>query len=223
MVWRIICCLIGGYLFGCFSTAYIVGKWNKIDIRTYGSGNAGTTNALRTLGKKAGIITFIGDLLKALAAILLVRFLIFPDSEYVSLLELYTGLGVVLGHNYPFWLKFKGGRGVAVTTGVFFALQPIPSIFGLLSFIITVVISKYVSLASMVAVTFSSVLLMYCYDFQLHYCIILSLYAVIAIWRHRKNFVRILNKTESKLFEQKTPLVEVERNKQTGEGKSDEN
>jgi len=82
MLLRIAICLIMGYVFGCFSTAYVVGKWNHIDIRTYGSGNAGTTNALRNLNKKAGAITFLGDFFKALIPILLVRLLLFKGVEY---------------------------------------------------------------------------------------------------------------------------------------------
>jgi len=109
MLLKILVCLSVGYGFGCFSTGYVVGKANKIDIRKYGSGNAGTTNALRILGWKAGIITFLGDAIKALIPVLLVRYFLQGDS-YGQLLSLYTGLGVVLGHNFPFWLNFKGGK-----------------------------------------------------------------------------------------------------------------
>lgn len=110
MLPKILFSLILGYGFGCISTSYFVGKANHIDIRNYGSGNAGTTNALRTLGMKAGIITFLGDAIKAIAPVLLIKYLIFSESSYSSLLLLYTGLGVVLGHNFPVWLNFKGGK-----------------------------------------------------------------------------------------------------------------
>ena len=124
MIIKIILCLCIGYLFGCIQSGYIYGRCHGIDIRDYGSGNAGTTNVLRTLGKKAGYITYAGDAIKGVAAIMLVRYVIFADSGIdMSLLTMYTGFGVVLGHNYPFYLKFKGGKGIAVTSGVMFAFD----------------------------------------------------------------------------------------------------
>ena len=108
MIIKIILCLCIGYLFGCIQSGYIYGRCHGIDIRDYGSGNAGTTNVLRTLGKKAGYITYAGDAIKGVAAIMLVRYVIFADSGIdMSLLTMYTGFGVVLGHNYPFYLKFR--------------------------------------------------------------------------------------------------------------------
>ena len=100
-----------GYLFGLFQTGYLYGKSQGIDIRNEGSGNAGTTNSLRVLGIKAGLITFAGDLCKAILAVLLVKVLFrnaYPDA--VRILELYAGFGAVLGHNFPFYLKFKVGH-----------------------------------------------------------------------------------------------------------------
>ena len=108
-----------GYLFGLFQTGYLYGKSQGIDIRSEGSGNAGTTNSLRVLGIKAGLITFAGDLCKAILAVLLVKVLFrnaYPDA--VKILELYAGFGAVLGHNFPFYLKFKGGKGIACTSGM---------------------------------------------------------------------------------------------------------
>ena len=99
---RVICLLIG-YVCGLFQTAYIYGKMHGIDIRTVGSGNAGTTNALRVLGKKAGLIVFLGDVAKTVIAVLIVRLLFgteYADSIYM--LVLYTAAGVNLGHNFPF-------------------------------------------------------------------------------------------------------------------------
>ena len=120
---RIVCLAIG-YLFGIFQTAYIYGKMNGIDIREYGSGNAGTTNALRTLGKKAGAMTLIGDMLKCVIAILIVD-AVFKNryQEILPLLGMYTAAGCVLGHNFPFYLKFKGGKGIAASSGVVISLS----------------------------------------------------------------------------------------------------
>lgn len=111
IVARIIALLIG-YGFGLFQTGYLYGKSKGIDIRQQGSGNAGTTNSLRVLGWKAGIITFAGDLLKAVFAVLLVK-LIFHGTygADTKVLELYAGFGTVLGHNFPCYLQFRGGKG----------------------------------------------------------------------------------------------------------------
>ena len=108
-------CLVIGYVFGIFQTAYILGRSKGIDIREYGSGNAGTTNAMRILGTKAGLIVFLGDMIKSLLALLLVGFLFGKSHpEAVYLLKTWTFAGVVLGHDYPFYMNFKGGKGVAV-------------------------------------------------------------------------------------------------------------
>ena len=107
---RIICVLIG-YAFGLFQTGYIYGKAHNIDIRSQGSGNAGTTNALRTLGWKAGVATLLGDAFKCVFAVLTVQ-AIYRNSrgDILPLLSMYAGMGAVLGHNYPFYLEFKGGK-----------------------------------------------------------------------------------------------------------------
>ena len=115
-----------GYCFGLFQTGYIYGEKHGVDIRTQGSGNAGTTNTLRVLGWKAGLITFLGDLFKAIFAVLLIRFIFigkYPDA--IKILELYAGFGAVLGHNFPFYLKFKGGKGIACTSGMILAVCPL--------------------------------------------------------------------------------------------------
>ena len=113
-------CLILGYVCGLLQTGYIYGKIHGIDIRQYGSGNSGTTNALRVLGKKAGLIVFIGDAFKALIPCLLVRAFCLGRPELTGeayLLVLYLGFGVILGHNFPFYMNFKGGKGIAATAG----------------------------------------------------------------------------------------------------------
>ena len=118
MLYRIICILIG-YACGLFQTSYIYGKIKHIDIRDYGSGNAGTTNALRTLGKKAGAVTFIGDIMKPVIA-MFICYLLFRNSaqDYIKALCLYAGAGAVLGHVFPVYLGFRGGKGIATLGGV---------------------------------------------------------------------------------------------------------
>lgn len=146
-----IICLIIGYIFGLFQTGYIYGKINHVDIRQHGSGNAGTTNAMRILGKKAGIITYLGDSLKGVFAVLLVYFLFKNQaSETMFLLKMYCGLGVILGHNFPFYMGFKGGKGIAATSGVILGMGDFKlSFLAFFSFILIALISKYVSFASL--------------------------------------------------------------------------
>ena len=112
-------CLAVGYLCGLFQTAYIYGKSKGIDIREKGSGNAGTTNTLRTFGLKAGILVLFGDILKCAAACLIARYVIAPKMapELNYLLVLYAAAGAILGHNFPFYMHFKGGKGIAATAG----------------------------------------------------------------------------------------------------------
>lgn len=203
---RIICLLIG-YLFGIIQTGFIYGKIKHIDIRKHGSGNAGATNALRTLGWKAGATTFTGDALKAVAAVLIAR-LIFADSPEVMLLGLYAGMGVVLGHNYPFYLKFKGGKGIASTVGLMLATDPVIFLTILAIFLVIFLTSKYVSLGSLVCVLVFAVEFIifgqmgkYGVDVnQLHemYGLVIFL-AALGWWRHRANIQRLLKGTENKI------------------------
>ena len=148
---EIIICLLIGYFCGCISSGYFVGKFYHKDIRTLGSGNAGTTNVLRNFGVVPAIITFVLDLAKAVVPVLLVRFF-FPaqNDNYCYLFCLYCGLGVVLGHNYPFYLGFKGGKGIAVTAAVVMsAAHPIMIPVGLAIFLVVVILTRYVSLGSL--------------------------------------------------------------------------
>lgn len=199
MILKIILCLAFGYLFGCFSTGYVVGKLNKIDIRKYGSGNTGTTNALRTLGAKAGALVLIGDLLKAVIPILLVRFLLFPDVSNLTLLTLYTGLGAVTGHNFPFWLKFKGGKGIAATGGVMLAFDPYIVIIALPLFVLSVLITRYVSVGSLIVAVLMPIWILFRYPGDLHMLIVSLFFMVLAFYKHRSNIKRLMNGTENKI------------------------
>lgn len=201
MIIQIIICLAIGYLFGCFSTGYVVGKLNRVDIRKYGSGNAGTTNALRTLGAKAGAITLIGDLIKAVIPILLVRLLFFQNEEisYIHLLSLYTGLGVVIGHNYPFWLGFKGGKGMAATGGVMAAFDPWIIPLGLPLFVIAVAITRYVSIGSLLVAVLFPIWILIMYPGQIHMLIVSLLFMALAFFKHRSNIKRLMAGTENKI------------------------
>lgn len=200
-------CIVIGYVFGMIQTGYFYGKMRKIDIREHGSGNAGTTNTLRTLGWKAGAITFLGDCLKCVAAVVIAR-AIFSGSEIPGiLLGLYAGLGAVLGHNYPFYLKFKGGKGIACMAGVIITLHPVFVAISLVVFASVVLITRYVSVGSLVLMIAFVAQVVVCgqmggfglsgmnlYEF---YGISIFL-AVLAFIRHRKNIVRLLQGTENK-------------------------
>ena len=201
---RIICLAIG-YICGLLQTGYLVGKMNHVDIRKEGSGNAGSTNALRVMGWKAGAMTFAGDVIKCLAAVLIARYL-YRDTEYVPLLAMYAGMGATLGHNFPFYLKFKGGKGIAVLAGLVlatgFVMVPIP----LTAFLIAVLLTRYVSLGSLLAssmffleVLFSGQLggfdLEFRYRMELY--VLVFLLMALAWVRHKENIKRLLAGTEN--------------------------
>ena len=212
MALQIIICIVLGYIVGSFSTGYIIGLINHVDIREMGSGNAGTTNAFRTLGKKAGIITFIGDFLKALLVVLLIRFVIYSDVEYVKLLELICGFGCVLGHNFPVWLKFHGGKGIAVTAGVFVAIDPLILPFGIPLFAILVLTTKYVSVGSLaVLILFPIWNAIRFTELPLYTWIIIvsCMYTAMAFFQHRANIKRLMNGTENKIGQKKKLAAEA--------------
>ena len=206
MALQIVVCLVLGYIVGSFSTGYIMGLMNHVDIREMGSGNAGTTNAFRTLGKKAGVITLVGDMLKAILVVLLVRFVIYKDIDYVKLLELICGFGCVLGHNFPVWLKFHGGKGIAVTAGVFIAIDPWILPVGLPLFAILVLTTKYVSVGSLAVLTLFPIWNAIRFTEEPYYAwivIVSCMYTVMAFIQHRQNIKRLMNGTENKIGHKK--------------------
>lgn len=215
-----IICLITGYLVGSvLQTGYWYGKLNHIDIREHGSGNAGTTNVLRTLGKKAAAVTYLVDAFKAVIAVLIVHFTFGSGRADEMLLFMYTGLGAILGHNFPFYLKFKGGKGIAATSGVVMSFMFFPThcwtltLIGFLTFIIITAVTRYVSLASLVAVTvfFLQFVIMGLLDLlpikantmyeAFAVCFVI---AALAYIRHIGNIKRLASGTERKIGEKKT-------------------
>lgn len=157
---RLICIVIG-YIFGLIQSGYLYGKANHMDIRQYGSGNAGSTNVLRVMGKKAGAIVFLGDFFKAVFAMAVCR-LLFKGNADVDLLALYAGLGVTLGHNFPFYLKFKGGKGIACMAGIMTAMDLRITLTCFVIFSVTVFLTRYVSLGSiLVSLTFFAELVIF--------------------------------------------------------------
>lgn len=209
---RLVCVVIG-YLFGLFQTSYIYGRIKGMDIREHGSGNAGATNALRTLGWKAGLITFLGDCFKCVFAVLLVRFLFdrfYPGENISVLVGMYAALGVILGHNFPCYLKFHGGKGISATAGLFLSLDPFLTLVALLLFAGSVAVTRYVSLGSIlvsiwlpVGVVIYGILgkwgLAEGHLYEMY--AIAAFLCVMALWRHRKNIRGLLTGTERKLGE----------------------
>lgn len=206
-------CLAIGYVFGIFQTAYIYGKMHGIDIRQCGSGNAGATNTLRVLGKKAGLIVFLGDVAKTVLAVLAVR-LIFGNKypDMLPLLGMYAAAGTILGHNFPVQLGFRGGKGIACTAGMVVTLGPIITLLEAATFLLVVGITRFVSLGSIIVVIelvidlavlgqmgYYGMSQPHLYEFYA-VCAALSL---MAIYRHRANIRRLMSGTESRIFEKK--------------------
>lgn len=209
---RLICLAIG-YVCGLFQTGYIVGEMSHVDIRKKGSGNAGTTNALRVLGWKAGLLTFAGDVLKCVAAFLIVFFM-YRGSDCRPLLTLYAGAGVTLGHNFPFYMNFKGGKGIAVMAGLVAvnsfwhlpaSLLLIP--ITLACFLVPVIVTRYISVGSLAAYTVFLIEMIIIgqwgwFDMDAARCyelyIVLGLMTLLAWYRHKENLKRLASGTENK-------------------------
>ncbi|MDD7267618.1 MAG: glycerol-3-phosphate 1-O-acyltransferase PlsY [Lachnospiraceae bacterium] len=207
-------CILIGYAFGLLQTSYLYGRLRHIDIREHGSGNAGTTNMLRTLGKKAGIITFVGDVIKAVLAIIVTGLIFRPDSEMVVLLQLFTGLGVILGHNFPFYLGFRGGKGIASSVGVAIMIQPWIALAMILTFAVVILVSRYVSLGSLamylvflvgVIVGAAGVFWQVPPDIRVQLGLMAVLLTILAFYQHRDNIRRLRIGCENKtnLFRKK--------------------
>ena len=206
---RMICVCIG-YAFGLLQTGYLYGKLHHIDIRKQGSGNAGTTNALRTLGWKAGAVTLLGDAFKCVFAVLAVQ-QIFKNShaDILPLLSMYAGMGAVLGHNYPFYMKFKGGKGIAATAGLLLSTTtPVMVLVCLAAFVGIVAATRYVSAGSLAVVVIYLLEIVYLgetgtYGMETGYLYemygIAAFLMLSAFFKHRENIKRLLNGNENKI------------------------
>ncbi len=180
------------YLLGSIPSGLIVGKLGyKIDIREHGSGNLGATNTFRILGIKAGIIVTVADILKGTAATLVPLFF---DAEVYRLA---IGLFAVLGHTYPLFAKLKGGKAVATSGGILLGISPLLFTIIVISFILTLYISKYVSLSSMITGVVAVIISIILQDIGL--IIVTACLAAFVFYRHSENIKRIKNKTEPKI------------------------
>lgn len=207
---HILVCLLLGYLFGSIPTGYLYAKMHGVDILHTGSGNPGSTNALRTMGAKGGASVLCLDLLKTLVPIFALRLLFQTgvDQDLQTLTTLYTGLGVILGHNFPFTMKFRGGKGIACTGGTLLAFDLPFALVLLLIFILIVALTRYVSLGSMLAVALfflscvllrNTGLLPFTQAAALQVMIVAGVMMVLAVFMHRANIRRLLRGTENKI------------------------
>ncbi|MBU5314140.1 glycerol-3-phosphate 1-O-acyltransferase PlsY [Tissierella carlieri] len=192
---RILITILLSYLIGCFSSAYFLGKISKnIDIRNYGSGNAGATNALRVLGKKVGALTFALDILKGVIAVLIGKYMFGFNGSLLA------GIFVVLGHDFPIFLGFKGGKGVATSFGVLLILNWKAGLICLLVAASIIIFTKYVSLGSIAASISAPVAMVLTLDSVNKYLYITTwVLAALSVYRHKANILRLCRGEENKL------------------------
>ncbi len=186
--------IIIAYLLGCIPSGLFVGRYFcNIDIRNYGSKNLGTTNMFRILGAKPAIVVLLADMAKGMLAVFFAQYLL--NSDFANLL---AAIAAILGHNYPIFLGFKGGRGVATGLGVILVLMPKVTIIVFLLWAIIVYLTRYVSLASVVAAMLVPVLAFY-FDYSYEYFAFSFVACLFIVLRHKENIHRLLNGTENKI------------------------
>lgn len=203
-------CLAVGYVFGLFQTAFIYGKLHGIDIREHGSGNAGTTNTLRVLGTKAGLIVLAGDIIKCILAIVICGKVFggrYPEEIY--LLRLYAAAGAILGHNFPFYLHFRGGKGIAATAGLILSFHPIFLPMGVILFFGAFFLTHYVSLGSLLV--YAGLMIEMVAAGQMgvfghgqrvlnEMYVLTALLTIMAYYKHRENIMRLIKGEERKTY-----------------------
>ncbi|MGH7951271.1 MAG: glycerol-3-phosphate 1-O-acyltransferase PlsY [Limisphaerales bacterium] len=205
--WSYIIVAVAAYLLGSIPTGYLIGKAKGIDIRKSGSGNIGATNSYRVLGKPAGIFVLLADCAKGFVAVcvcnLILKMFNMPDAG-VEAHRIVAGIFAVLGHNYTCWLKFKGGKGIATTAGVYLALAPVALGIALALFILAVLTTRYVSVGSIVAAIVLPIAVWFTAE-NLFLRIVTIALGAMAIYKHRGNIRRLLNGTESHIGKKSQP------------------
>ncbi len=196
---------IGAYLLGSIPFGFLVAKARGIDIRSVGSGNIGATNAMRVLGKPAGIFVLLMDALKGFGAVWLCAVLWkkFCADADVETLRIIAGIGAVMGHNYTCWLKFKGGKGIATTAGVYIALAPWPLLIALVVFILVVVLTRYISVGSITAAIALPAAVWIMTPQNVLLGVVTTALGALAIYKHKSNIQRLRAGTENR-FGKKT-------------------
>ncbi|RXJ03933.1 glycerol-3-phosphate 1-O-acyltransferase [Anaerobacillus alkaliphilus] len=187
-----------GYLLGSISFSYVFGqKLKKLDIRQHGSGNAGATNTLRVLGVGPAIGVLLLDALKGIVAVLLALYL---AGE--GLAPALAGLAAIIGHNWPIFLRFKGGKGVATTIGVLATLVFWPALIAGLVAILSIVVSRFVSLGSLLFLLLTTIitaLFREYFAYPIEYVYLMIAVTILSFWRHRTNISRLIKGNESKI------------------------
>ena len=187
-------CLVAGYLLGSINASIIISKKQGKDIRKMGSGNAGTTNTLRSLGARAAAVTLTVDILKGIIAVLLAR-LVFHEQ----LGEIFAGAGAILGHNFPVYYGFKGGKGILTSFAVALMLVPLAAIIALIVGVIVIAVGKYVSLGSMSGAVVLPIATAIIENGNIPMLLFMTLVAILALIRHHQNIERLIAGTERKL------------------------
>ena len=190
---------IAAYLLGCFSTGITVSRLQGVDIRKHGSKNTGTSNVLRVLGLKSGLLTFIGDIAKACLAVWLGHLLLgdaFGIENYGIMLG---GLFAVIGHNWPVYYGFKGGKGVACSAAVIFFVHLPCALPAIIIGVSVIAITRFISLGSMTLMGVFMLLVCIFNWGSWPVCLFSVVLFVFCVWRHRTNVVRLLNGTENKI------------------------
>ncbi|MDO5096764.1 MAG: glycerol-3-phosphate acyltransferase [Peptostreptococcaceae bacterium] len=189
-----------GYFIGCFQSAYLLIRWiKKQDIREHGFGNAGASNTVSSFGWRLGIVVALLDILKPILSIILLKQMIAWGwvNDY-PFLVMFNGFFVILGHNYPFYLNFKGGKGTASLIGLMIAIHPLYSLFGLILFVISALVSNYIVMGTVALLVYFIGISLY-----LKMGTVAVLFAVLiaaqSLYLHLPNFKRIANKTETKI------------------------
>ncbi len=192
---KILLLIIFSYFMGSIPTGIILGKWLKgIDIREYGSKNTGATNAYRVLGTKIGIMVLIGDILKGSIPVLLAKTLGLSEMFLII-----VGVVAILGHTFSIFINFKGGKGVATSTGVFFVLVPKVMMILVILFIGIVYVSRYISLASIISAGMMPILVLALYGSKQKITFLFSvLIGVYVIYKHKTNIQRLIHGNENK-------------------------
>ncbi len=187
--------LVVAYLLGSINTSIIVSRiFIGDDIRNHGSGNAGATNTLRIVGKKGAALVVVGDVLKAVISILIGKIISdSPTAVYIA------GIGTVLGHNFPLYFKFKGGKGIIVSAVAIFFADPILGLVTVVSALSVMGISKYVSLGSILGAVLFVVLALVFRTADTSFIVFAAMLALLAVYMHRSNILRLIKGKENKL------------------------
>lgn len=191
-----------GYFLGCFQSSFIFGKFLKgVDIRNLGNGNAGASNSVNTLGWKFGILVGLSDIFKAIISLLIVQ-AIFKDSittDKLSFFSFLNGFFVILGHNYPFYMKFKGGKGTASLIGLLIALDFRMAILCILTIVIVTIVTNYIALGT-IGLLVVMIVCTILFGYSKGSIVIAILISLLSLYKHLPNMKNIMAGTEVKLI-----------------------